>query len=312
MSIQPNNQEDIDKYIEQLIAKSDKEIEKLFSHRLKVIQSHIADMFERYQTDDVHVTWAEFNKYNRLNKELDRIAEMMTDDYKKVARLIKDTQENSYINKYLMALYLYEQSKGVEINFTVPDKQTIQSAIEQPIEFIRLMPTLQKHRNEILEKIRYHITQGILNGDSYASIAKHIRESTEMSSAQAKRVARTETGRAQSIAGYDSAKEAESNGIKMSKVWLATKDARTRGTHRHLDGTTIGIDEMFKSSGCKGLAPHLFVGASSGRENINCRCDLMFLVDGEKPDMMRVKEDGAKESKVVPYQPYNEWIKNKG
>lgn len=61
-------QDDIDNYIECLIKQAEKEIEVLFANRLKVIKQEIADMFERYQNDDVHVTWTEFNKYNRLNK----------------------------------------------------------------------------------------------------------------------------------------------------------------------------------------------------------------------------------------------------
>ena len=44
-------------------------------------------MFEKYQSDDVHVTWTEFNKYNRLNKELERIGQMLTDDYNQIAKI---------------------------------------------------------------------------------------------------------------------------------------------------------------------------------------------------------------------------------
>ncbi len=55
-------------------------------------------------------------------------------------------------------------------------KEVITSAIEQPIEFIRLVPTLQKHRDEVLKKIRLHITQGIMSGEGYSKIAKAIRD----------------------------------------------------------------------------------------------------------------------------------------
>ena len=82
-----NNQNDIDNYINQLIKQAESEIETLFSRRLKQIRQEIADMFEKYQSDDVYVTWTEFNKYNRLNKELIRIGEMLTEDYREVAKL---------------------------------------------------------------------------------------------------------------------------------------------------------------------------------------------------------------------------------
>ena len=129
-----------------------------------------------------------------------------------------------------------------------------------------------------------------------------------MSKAQAQRVARTEAGRAMSQAGLDSAKVAKDNGLSgMKKRWLATKDNRTRDTHRHLDGKAIDIDDNFHSSGCVGQAPKLFVGDASAKENINCRCKLLYYFDeDELPTVMRTKEEG-----VIPFMTYREWEKNK-
>lgn len=305
------NQNDIDKYIEKLIAQAEKEIEILFANRLKVIKQELADMFEKYQSDDPHVTWTKFNKYNRLNKELVRIGQMLTEDYKEVARAIKQTQQNTYIEKYMMSLYLYEMASQTSMKFDIPTASVINKAIEQPIEFIRLVPTLQKHRNEVLKRIRIHITQGIMSGEGYSKIAKALRDDIGMAKAQSLRVARTEAGRAMSQAGLDSAKVAKDNGMKMKKRWSATKDARTRDTHRHLDGKSVEIDENFKSSGCVGQAPHLFVGVASAKENINCRCKLLYYIDEDDlPGVMRVRnDDGATE--VIPSMTYRDWEKMK-
>ncbi|MFG0935203.1 phage head morphogenesis protein, partial [Staphylococcus sp. 231237_7MaSpsaltlick] len=174
-------------YIECLIKQAEKEIEVLFANRLKVIKQEIADMFERYQNDDVHVTWTEFNKYNRLNKELTRIGTMLTDDYREVAKTIQKSQQDAYIEKYLMSLYLYEMASQSSMTFDVPNAATIKSAIEQPIEFIRLVPTLQKHRDEVLKKIRINITQGIMSGEGYSKIAKALRDDIGMTKAQSLR-----------------------------------------------------------------------------------------------------------------------------
>lgn len=305
------NQNDIDKYIEKLIEEAEKEIEILFANRLKVIKQELADMFEKYQSDDPHVTWTEFNKYNRLNKELARIGQMLTEDYKEVARAIKQTQQNAYIEKYMMSLYLYEMASQSSMEFDVPTASVINKAIEQPIEFIRLVPTLQKHRNEVLKRIRIHIAQGIMSGEGYSKIAKALRDDIGMTKAQSLRVARTEAGRAMSQAGLDSAKVAKDSGMKMKKRWLATKDNRTRDTHRHLDGQSVDIDDNFKSSGCVGPAPHLFVGVASAKENINCRCKLLYYIDEDDlPGVMRVRnDDGATE--VIPFMTYRDWEKMK-
>lgn len=305
------NQNDIDNYIEYLMNNAEKEIETLFAKRLKVIKQEIADMYEKYQTDDPHVTWTEFNKYNRLNKELTRIGEMLTEDYREVAKAIQKSQKDAYIEKFMMSLFLYEMASQTSMQFDIPDAKTIQSAIEQTIEFIKLIPTLQKHRDEVLKKIRIHITQGIMSGEGYSKIAKALRDDIGMTKAQSLRVARTEAGRAMSQAGLDSALVAKDNGLDIKKRWSATLDTRTRHTHQHLDGQSVDIEEPFESSGCKGQAPHLFVGINSARENINCRCTLMFYVDNDElPTVRRVRKDDGK-TEVIPFVTYREWERNK-
>lgn len=301
------NQNDIDNYIDKLINQADKEIETLFAKRLKEIKQIIANMYEKYDRDEPQVTWTEFNKYNRLNKELNRIGQMLSQDYREVAKAIKQSQQNVYIEKYMMSLFLYEVASQTPMNFDIPTTQTIQTAIEQPIEFIKLVPTLQKHRDDTLKRIRMHITQGIMSGKGYSKIAKALRDDLGMAKAQSIRVARTETGRALSQAGLDSAMVAKDNGLDMKKRWYATKDTRTRDTHRHLDGTSVDIEDNFHSSGCVGPAPKLFVGVASAKENINCRCKLLYYIDeDELPTTMRTKEDG-----VIPFANYREWEKNK-
>lgn len=301
------NQNDIDNYIDKLVNQAEKEIEILFAKRLKEIKQIIANMYEKYDKDEPQVTWTEFNKYNRLNKELNRIGQMLSQDYREVAKAIKQSQQNVYIEKYMMSLFLYEVASQTSMNFDIPTAQTIQTAIEQPIEFIKLAPTLQKHRDDTLKRIRTHLTQGIMSGEGYSKIAKALRDDLGMSKAQSVRVARTETGRALSQAGLDSATVAKDNGLDMKKRWYATKDTRTRDTHRHLDGQTVGIDENFHSSGCVGPAPKLFVGVASAKENINCRCKLLYYIDeDELPTTMRTKEDG-----VIPFTNYREWERNK-
>lgn len=301
------NQNDIDNYIDKLINQADKEIETLFAKHLKEIKQIIANMYEKYDRDEPQVTWTEFNKYNRLNKELNRIGQMLSQDYREVAKAIKQSQQNVYIEKYMMSLFLYEMASQTSMNFDIPTTQTIQTAIEQPIEFIKLVPTLQKHRDDTLKRIRMHITQGIMSGEGYSKIAKALRDDLGMAKAQSVRVARTETGRALSQAGLDSAMVAKDNGLDMKKRWYATKDTRTRDTHRHLDGTSVDIEDNFHSSGCVGPAPKLFVGVASAKENINCRCKLLYYIDeDELPTTMRTKEDG-----VIPLTNYREWEKNK-
>lgn len=305
------NQDDIEKYIELMQQQVDKEIEVVFANRLKVILQTIALLFEKYQQSSVYATWTEFNKYNRLNKELLRIAQMLNADYRKVIKAIQNSQKNIYIKRYYMSLYLYEMASQKPMDFDVPSPEVIKSAIEQPIDQIKLKPTLEKHRNETIKKIRINITQGVMSGEGYSKIAKTLRQDIGMTKTQSLRVARTETGRAMSQAGIDSAKVAKNNGLEMKKKWFATKDTRTRHTHRHLDGKSLELNDNFHSSGCIGQAPKLFVGINSAKENINCRCKLLYYIDeDELPTVMRVRKDDDK-TEVIPFMTYTEWEKQK-
>lgn len=305
------NQNDIDQYIELIQKQAEQEIEIVFAERLKIIQQAIALLFEKYQQATAHATWTEFNKYNRLNKELIRIAQMMNGDYRKVIKIIQNSQQNTYIKKYLMSLYLYEMASQKPMQFDVPSPEVIKSAVEQPVEFIKLAPTLEKHRNEVIKIIRINITQGVISGEGYSKIAKSLRDDIGMTKAQSQRVARIETGRALSQAGLDSAKVAKDNGLDMKKKWFATKDTRTRDTHRHLDGKALTINDNFYSSGCVGQAPKLFVGIKSAKENINCRCKLLYYIDeDELPTVMRVRNDDDK-TEVIPFMTYTEWEQHK-
>lgn len=301
------NQQDIDNYIDRMIMTAEKEIEILFANRLKEIKQELADMFSKYESDDVYVTWTEFNKYNRLNKELERIAQMLTQDYREIAKTIKQSQQNVYIEKFMMSLFLYEMASQTPMNFDVPTQTIIQKAIEQPVDLIKLVPTLERHRSNVLKKIRIEITKGIVNGKGYTHIAKALRDDLGMSKAQAQRVARAEAGRAMSQAGLDSAKVAQRNGLDMYKYWFAVKDSRTRHTHRHLDGAKKKINEPFKSSGCEGQAPKLFEGEASAKENIDCRCKLLYYIsEDELPDVMRVKNDDGS-TQIIPLVRYRYW-----
>ncbi|MCD8832746.1 phage head morphogenesis protein [Staphylococcus arlettae] len=305
------NQDDIEKYIELMQQQVEKEIEVVFANRLKVMLQNIALLFEKYQQSSVYATWTEFNKYNRLNKEFLRIAQMLNGDYRKVIKAIQTSQKNIYIKRYYMSLYLYEMASQKPMEFDVPSPEVIKSAIEQPIDQIKLKPTLEKHRNETIKKIRINITQGVMSGEGYSKIAKTLRQDIGMTKTQSLRVARTETGRAMSQAGIDSAKVAENNGLEMKKKWFATKDTRTRHTHRHLDGKSLGLNDNFHSSGCIGQAPKLFVGINSAKENINCRCKLLYYIDeDELPTVMRVRNDENK-TEVIPFMTYTEWEKQK-
>ena len=197
------------------------------------------------------------------------------------------------------------------MSFTVPSTKVIQDALQQPIELIKLAPTFERHRKRVLDQLRGHIAQGILAGNGYNQIAQSINKDVGLSIRQARLVARTETHRSLSQSSEDAAQVAKENGARLQGYWDATLDMRTRTSHRKMDGKTEDENGNFKVGFSTGKAPGLLVGVDSAKQNINCRCKKLYLVNGRKPSARRARnEDGS--TSLIEYVPYEEWAKSHG
>ena len=295
-------QSDIDKHIDKLIKHTENEAEKILARRLKYIKQAMAEMLDKYSSeDDPHVTWTEFNKYDRFKKELQRIEELLQGDYSDIINLILLSQTTIYLNNYMRSLYMYEYTSGIQMSFTVPSARQIANALAQPIDLIKLAPTFARHRKQVIEKLRGHIAQGVLAGNSYNQIANAINKDVGLSMRQARMVARTETGRSQSVSSEDAAQTAKDNGARLVGYWDSTLDLRTRPSHRRLDGKQEDEVGNFKIGASYGPAPRLLIGVDSASQNINCRCKKLYSVNGRMPEVRRTK-DG-----LIKYQTYEEW-----
>lgn len=100
---------------------------------------------------------------------------------------------------------------------------------------------------------------------------------TEMSRIRSRLIARTETVTSANGGALIVAKE---TGLLLNKIWLATKDSRTRHDHAQIDGHTVGRDEYFEV----GEATMLHPGARTQEDGspvpvaevANCRCTTLF------------------------------------
>lgn len=115
---------------------------------------------------------------------------------------------------------------------------------------------------------------GVEAGESIDKLAERLRKVfSDLSSWRAETIARTET-----VGGYNAAAHevAANSGLVVQRRWLATDDARTRRTHRELDGMVVtGTEGTYGASGLR------FPGDPLGRpsETINCRCVELFETD---------------------------------
>jgi SPP1 gp7 family putative phage head morphogenesis protein len=298
-------QQEIDKLLDQMIVEAEKNLDKAFAERMKDILAQIATMYEKYSVEG-ELTLAQMSKYNRLTKELELITEEVTETYKYALEAIQELMENQYLQNYLRSAFLYEYQAQVSMGFTVPSAKLIKTAIRNPIPKLTLPEIMKAHRNQIVNDISIQITQSLLAGEDYSRMATRITKVVDFSRAKARRVARTEAGRVRSEARLEAGEQA-SKYAKLDKVWNATLDTHTRNSHRKLDGKKADKEGYFHIRGLKAKGPHLFNVAA---EDINCRCNVIYLVNGEYPEIRRARVNGK--NVVIPYQSYEDWERTLG
>lgn len=279
------NQNDIDKRLDEAIEQAEREIDKVFAKRLKTILDQVAGWYRKY-AENGELNRTALYKYNRMQREMKLIAESIHEDYKGLYKDIQSLLQEQYLENLLQSGYLYEMTAEEDMFYTIPSVSTINQAVLNPIKELTLSSLLNNHRNEIIRKINIEVGQSLQAGESYSELAERLQKTLGFSSTKAKRVARTEAGRVQTLSRMESAEHAEKY-AKMTKIWNATLDNEVRSSHRILDNQKADEEGYFHFRGAKAKGPHLFGIASL---DINCRCSILYLVNGKRPDLRRARD----------------------
>jgi hypothetical protein len=334
------NQQEIDKRLDEIIDKAESDLDVVFAKRLKAIMENVLRIYSTYMKGG-ELTRTDFYKSTRYKAEMKHIAEQLDREYRKVYEDTQKLLEEQYIDNYLMTGFLLgyfameEDEQPQPFAYTIPAAETINQAILNPIKELTLPILLNNHRNETIRKINIEIAQGLQAGEGYSDIAERLQKVLGFSATKAKRVARTEAGRVQSISRMKSAEHAEKvlNGSvemsvkeiaeevieptvtdqtpekkpsepatsdksneepeqqesdkRLTKGWNSALDMDVRSSHRVLDDQAADSEGYFHHKGAKAKGPHLWGIASM---DINCRCALIYLVDGQKPELRRARD----------------------
>lgn len=108
--------------------------------------------------------------------------------------------------------------------------------------------------------------------------------------------------------------DAEEEGVKVKKRWIATLDNRTRDTHQELDGQEVPVDEPFEVDGMEIMYP----GDPNADPELvyNCRCTMVEVYEGVDRHSSRRAyydedddeyEEGKRNSYTVEDMTYSEW-----
>jgi len=211
-----------------------------------------------------------------------RLSQQMADDLLKVNR-----QATQYVNGQMPDVYAKNyNAAGKDIKgqvkdyrFDMVDTSTVQRLAKSNDTLLPYKTV--NGRKDVrwnTKAVNSEILQGINAGESIPKIAARLSNVTAMNAASAVRNARTATTSAQNRGRMDSYHKAQSQGIKLVKIWLATNDGRTRDAHYELNGQERDIDEPFENS----IGPIMFPGdPNADPANVyNCRCTLVTKVVG--------------------------------
>lgn len=180
--------------------------------------------------------------------------------------------------------------------------KTFQSAANRSISSVQEIFSKAIIRGDRLEKVRDALISKLGVNRVAADAARYVGSGI---SSWAMMVARTEMFRAFSLAQSRAEDICEENDLNLDWIWLATLDSRTRPAHGALDGQKKDKEHNGWYSPQVGWVrgPHQSGVASF---DINCRCTVMAIYNGEMPAERYERDKG-----VVPWKTYNEWKKEK-
>lgn len=130
---------------------------------------------------------------------------------------------------------------------------------------------ISKMAEKTRQLVRDVLTESAAQNWDIRKLSRKLR-SVVASKSRAELIARTETTRAAN-AGHEAG--AESTLLKLNKQWIATRDSRTRDTHRAIGGKVVEKDGKFNVGGR--LMSYPGDPAGGPAETCNCRCTHVYV-----------------------------------
>ena len=189
---------------------------------------------------------------------------MQGDEYATIEQYLKECYEDAYIGT------LYDlQGQGIPLIMPIDQAAAVKAITTDSKISKSLYTALGVDVAKLKKTISREITRGIASSRPYAEIARNLAQAAEIPKNRAKLITRTEGHRIQSASNYNACVDAKKRGADVVKQWSAALDARTRASHRSLDGQIVEVDEPFKYGNKTALFPGDF---GDPAEDCNCRC----------------------------------------
>ncbi len=276
-------------YTDKTITELDKEIQAVYKEAEKDIQKKMDDFNAKYKikeqkyqqkVDSGQMTQEEFDRWKKgqvfqgqqWQAKKDQILNTIHHSNEIATKIINGQSQNIFMVNANYMSYDMEHGAGVNFGFGLYDQNTVANLIaDDP----KLLPEWKINEKKDYvwsqKKLNNAITQGIIQGESLDKISKRISDKLASTNEnKMKTFARTAMTGAQNSGRQMQLENAQKLDIEVQKEWMATLDARTRDSHRDMDGEKVDVGKEFSN----GL---MFPGDPNGApaQTYNCRCTMV-------------------------------------
>jgi len=308
------------------------------------INDDLAKMYAKYlNTVDPEDYYNIMIQYDRLKKLQEKIAKEYATASKKAGQQIAASSQIGMTNTYYREQYTLSYFAKGEMTFSLLNPAIVESSVfgtaeawkaiqadtikkqfGDPRQYIpqagSLTDLLSRNRRAEIEKIQQTISSALIRGETYTAMTKEIKNiignelkkngmvSYTGAKANASRIARTEGTRNLNAGFSASLHNAEAQGLDIKKEWL-TAFQDSRDAHKSANRQRVGLDEMFYVGGEYAQFPGNF---PSAKNNANCQCSHIAIVDGVEPQLQRARNPLTGENEIFNYSDFDDWANANG
>ena len=311
--------DDLARTLENTVRKEQDRILRIYAEVYDEIIDRIRKIYKKYaDKDSSAITNADKTTINRLRSIGDQCAHRLDLAHNRVQQILDEDCREIYGESFFHTAYEIDRQiseAGFSVNWGLIPHSAAEIAALDDYAMLAGSKTFQMAANKSVSAVQEIFSKAIIRGDSLEKVRDALISKLGVNSvsagaaryvgsgisAWAMMVARTEMFRAFSLAQSRAERICEENNLNLDWIWLATLDSRTRPAHGALDGQKKDKERGGWYSPAVGWVkgPH-----QSGVPSfdINCRCTVMAIYNGEMPAERYERGRG-----VVSWKTYDQW-----
>ena len=323
------------KEVDDLLGKMERKVAKEYRQASKEVEKKLSDYMSRFddkdkrkqeQVKDGQITQAQYNEWrtgqiamgNRWRTLRDDLAQDFTNANKIAESIVDGYMPEVYALSHNYATYEIEKGANIDTSYTLYDRQTVERLMRDNPQ---MLPKPGRKMSQAIregkvkrwnqKQVQSVMMQSLLQGEAIPKIARRLAGKVAVRDTKsAVRYARTMTTGAENAGRQDGYKRAVDMGVKMKQAWVAALDARTRDTHRQLDGQQQEVGKPFVVDGEEIRFPG--DPTAPGRLVWNCRCCLVAVVAGSNQDVTDLKDRNTDKMGGMSYDEWKNAKRKKG